>query len=66
MFGNCLCCVSKKFKIFIFLFFPKNNCFFYVFISFLYANVKNNFKKIKFFYFDSFLSENHFKPSPLL
>ena len=52
--------VPKNFK----MFFPKNNflCFYIVFVS----DVKIIFFfKMKKYYFDAFLSENHYEPQPL-
>jgi hypothetical protein len=36
-----------------------------IFIIFLYFNVKNNFLKIKKYYFNLFLNKNHFESQPL-
>jgi hypothetical protein len=54
-------CVSKHFLLNDFF---TLNDFFNIFISFLYADIENNF--FKKYYFNIFVSEMYFKKQPLL
>jgi hypothetical protein len=47
------------------LYFLKICKFFYVFRLFECVDIKNNFLKIKIYYFNTFMSKTHFKPQLL-